>query len=292
MQKTWNEEGFGPLRAAWSDLPTYRSSLPSDPVVTVVCTMYGGNCTNGETVKVHVNPSDVVQTGSDHHLLIQDPQLGIAFDCWKTAYTGNYTVSLASGHLSCGWGGVYKFGSTGLKGTYSNEATGGEGFHFGPASGTFLVTPQELLSGVINHAIALNASCLNGQDVYPADNTQSTDSTCDGSSNPPHYGNAIQLNWSQTRIDTSAYSVPCKAILTAERVYGAYFSDTGDDGTMIDTQSERPYLANPTEMGPDPWPAVIKELQAAGDADGNGSWTDCFNHLTAADFNLIQLNAP
>jgi hypothetical protein len=292
MQTTWNEEGFGPARHAWSDLPLYISSQPSDTVVTVVCTMYGSNCMNGATVKVHVNPADVVQAGSDHHILIEDPQLGVAVDCWKAAYTANYTVSLANGQLSCGWGGAYKFGSTGLKGSYSNEASGGEGFHFGPASGTFLVTPQELLSGVINHAIALNASCLNGQDVYPANNTQPTDSTCDGSSNPPHYGNAIQLNWSQAKIDASPYSVPCKAILTAERVYGAYFSDTGDDGTMIDTQSERTFAADPAEMGQDLWPAVPAELQSAGDADSSGNWTDCFNRLSASDFNLIQLNAP
>jgi len=292
MQAAWNEEGFGPRRPASSDLPLYVSSQASDSLVTVVCTMYGSKCTNGSTIKIHVNPADVVQTSSDHHLLIEDPQLGVAFDCWKAAYTGSYNVSLANGQLSCGWGGAYTFGTAGLKGTYPNEAHGGEGFHFGPASGTFLVTPQELLSGVINHAVALNASCLNSPDVYPADNTQSTDSTCDGSTNPPHYGNAIQLKWTQAQIDASPYSAPCKAILTAERIYGAYFSDTGDDGTMIDTQSERAFTSNPGEMGPDPWPAVTTELQSAGDADASGYWTDCFNHLSASDFNLIQLNAP
>jgi hypothetical protein len=291
MQTTWNEEGFGPRRPPSADMPLYVSSKSSDPVVTVVCTMYGGNCTNGATVKIHVNPADVVQASSDHHILIEDPQLGVAFDCWLAAYTGNYNVSLANGHLSCGWGGAYKFGTTGLRGTYQNESAGGEGFHFGPVSGTFLVTPQELLSGSINHAIALAASCLNNPDVYPADNTQNTDLSCDGSTNPPHYGNAIQLKWSQARIDTSSYSAPCKAILTAERVYGAYLSDTGADGTVIDTDSENPFRVDPTEMGADPWPTVIADLKSAGDADANGNWTDCFNHLTASDFNLIQINA-
>jgi hypothetical protein len=247
---------------------------------------------NGATVKIHVNPADVVQASSDHHILIQDPQLGVAVDCWNATFGNNYVVSLANGKLSCGWGGAYKFGTTGLRGSYPNESAGGEGFHFGPASGSFLVTPQELLSGSINHAIALAASCLNSPNVYPANNTEGTDSSCDGSTNPPHYGNAIQLKWTQAQINASPYSAPCKAVLTAERVYGAYFSDTGADGTVIDTQSERAFAANPAEMGSDPWPTIVAELQSAGDADASGNWTDCFNHLSASDFNLIQINAP
>jgi hypothetical protein len=238
----------------------------------------------------------------DQHILLIDPQLNVEVDCWKavsaagsqSAGASNMRAMAATtGTLTCGSGGAYQLGTTGLRGTYANETLGGEGIHFGPAAGAYFVSPSELLSGEIDHALALNANCANGQNIYPADNTGVTDTACFGGGlGSPHYGDAFVLNWTPAKIAASSHSVECKAMLTAMATYGAYISDTGDDGSMVDIVSEYAYTADPTEMGPDPYPQILRDMQAAGDADSGGNWTYCFGGLTASDFNLVELTPP
>jgi hypothetical protein len=292
---------FGPSRPLGYGIPVYVSTNPSDPVVTVgQCTKYGG-CSMAGT-KVHLNPNAVIQSMPDQHLLLIDLTFHVEVDCWQamsqsgsqSSGEGNmHAAAITTGVLTCSSGGAYQLGTSGLRGSYANETSGGEGIHFGPAAGTYFVTPNELLRGQINHALALNANCANGQNIYPADNTGVTDTACyGGGSGSPKYGDAFQLNWTSAQIESSSHSIECKAMLTAMATYGAYISDTGDDGSMVDIVSEYAYTSDPGEMGPDPYPQIRADMQAAGDADGGGNWTYCFNGLSASDFNLVELAPP
>jgi hypothetical protein len=63
-------------------------------------------------------------------------------------------------------------------------------------------------------------------------------------------------------------------------------------GSMIDTVSEYAYTSGPAETGPDPYPQIRADMQAAGDADGAGNWQSCFQGLSASDFQLVELTPP
>ncbi len=295
---------FGPSRPVLAGgIPVYVSSKASDPIVTVTrCTKFGGNCKLAGT-RIHVNPNVLIQGWSDQHLIIIDPLLKVEVDCWQALArsgrqdqgSGDLRPDLSQNKLTCSWGGAYELGSTGLRGSYPNESPAdlGDGIHFGPAAGLYFVTPHELLRGHIDHAIALNANCANDPMIYPANDTSKSDATCySGGSGPPHYGDAFQLNWSPAKIAASAHSKECKAVLTAMATYGAFISDTGAYGTVWDFEGTDPYTVDPDEMGPNPWPTILGDLQAAGDADGSGNWNFCFNGLGPADFNLVELTPP
>lgn len=292
MDSLWNQ-GF-PARNIFTEIPLYLSA-PNDRLVTVRCGIYGVCNANG--IKIHANEKFYVQDvcgwncPADHHLLLVDkhaPSGPIEIDCWQAGPV-NESDRLTGEILNCSWAGLYRLGTNGLHGLYSDQtAPGNEGLHFGPAAGTFMVTGTEILNGRIEHALALNVSCLNNPSVYPADTQNGTDTTCDNSTNPPHYGSLIHLLWSSDTIARSAYSAPCKTILTAMATYGAYMSDTGNHGIVIDIVAERAY----TSVGAyDPYPAIEAQLNAAGDAYG-GKWTNCFNRLAASDFEMLQVAAP
>jgi hypothetical protein len=65
-------------------------------------------------------------------------------------------------------------------------------------------------------------------------------------------------------------------------------------------EGDEPYVSDSLEMGANPWPAVLRDLQAAGDASGgsygSATWNYCFTtthgKLGPADFNLVELTAP
>lgn len=293
MDSFWRQ-GF-PARNVYTEIPIYLSKS-TDPMVTVSCTFYGGNC-NAKGLRIHNNPANYIQwinsiqNEEDHHLLLVDQNSSegpVELDCWQ-AGPRSATSTLVGTNLQCGWAGKYQLGGSGLHGKLSNQSDpGSEGLHFGPAAASYMVTGTEILNGHIDHALALNVSCLNNPSVYPADTQNGTDTSCDGSTSPPHYGNAIHLNWSAAQIAGSAYSAPCKTILAALADYGAYMSDTGDAGVVIDVEAERAY----TSVGAvDPYPAIEAQLNAAGDANG-GKWNSCFNRLKSSDFEMLQLAQP
>jgi hypothetical protein len=301
--------------------------------VTIVNTEpWGANIDNGASVRV--NPNWEVQNWSDHHLLIVDPPDNVEVDCWLTKDVAGYQTQqqsgdpnngtetlaqlhpyIADGHLTCGWSGIYTLGTEALRGTYPGEvnAPGQIGIHFGPAAGTGMILPSELLAGAggIKHSIWLNMNCLQndstGHNLYPADNSSNTDAACSGSNtapgtSPPVYGQALlYIGQTDAQIASSSRSTPCKAVLTAAHDYGMFFTDTGDDGTIEDTNDEDAYANTNEDSGPDLWPAVRVALTQGtgpdGSADGIGTstsatWKGCFNGLGASSFELIQLTHP
>jgi hypothetical protein len=249
--------------------PVYVSSA-SDPLMTFTCTGYGACNANGS--RVHVPKGAQIEPHSDGHIAIIDTANSISYDGWA--------CSFGTGSLNCVWGGLWHFGGNGL------TTTGSEANHAGYAAGLFIISPQELANGHIDHALGMNTWCLNNPTVYPSDLAASgTDQGC-GGSGAPAYGDLVHLLWTPAQIASSAYSTECKTILTALATYGAYTKDTGSDGLSLSIQGARAY----TSLGlPDPLDTtILPHLRAAGDATGQW-WSSCLNRLKAADLELLQI---
>jgi hypothetical protein len=282
MDSLWNQGTA--FNTTAQQIPIYVARS-SDPVLTVTCTDYGGGC-DASGVHVHVPSYAQPQGGqlsgptSDRHMTVIDEYSSsgpIEVDCWQTQLPGN-------GVLSCSWAGLFALGGLGTD-------NGGEGVHFGRPVSTYFLSGQEIANGHIDHPLGINAVCLNSPNLYPAQTFTGTDTACNGGgSNPPHYGNLIHLLWSPTQIAASAYSQPCKVVLTALATYGAYLDDTGDTGNQMRVENELTYTANPATASLDPWPQIQSQMNAAGDGSGS-SWSSCLNRLTSGDFEMLQ-DAP
>jgi hypothetical protein len=252
--------------------PVYVSQF-SDPVKTFTCGTPGSAC-DANNVQIHIPSGAVPEPQSDAHIAIIDTTQNLELDGWAC------TVSPST--VACQWGGEHPIGGTGL------ENVGSTSVKAGYAAGLFEITAQELLNGHIDHALGLNTNCLNNPTVYPADqHANGTDESC-GGAGPPSYGDMIHLLWTPAQISASSYSTECKTVLTALATYGAYTYDTGNFGLALLTQHQLSYTA----VGQvSPWATtIIPDLIAAGDAKGT-AWQSCFNHLSASDFELIQIQA-
>jgi len=251
--------------------PVYVSSA-SDPIKTFTCTKWGFCNAHGRAI--HVPSGALPEAQSDGHIAIIDTVLNLEVDGWQC--TAN------SSSLDCSWGGAYSLGGSGL------ENTGSAAVHGGFAAGLFVITAQELLNGQINHALGLLTKCLNDPTVYPADAKNGTDQSC-GATGAPSYGNLVHLLWTPAQIAASPYSLECKTVLNALATYGAYTFDTGNGGLAFLTQHQFSYTA--TGQQANPWTAaILPHLTAAGDANGTW-WNSCLNHLSASDFELLQIPA-
>ncbi len=275
MQALWAQGVAGSPIAEGIPIYVGRST---DPVLTASCTMYGSNC-NAKGVRIHVPSYATPQQSSDAHITIVDQNSSVGqieLDCWQTVITGS--------QLKCSWAGIYKTPGSGV------SENGNEGIHAGMAVSSVFTVGAEVADGNIGHALGFIAHCLNSPAVYPADTSVGTDYSCGGST-PPHYGNLVHLLWSSSQIASSSYSSPCKVILTALATYGAYLTDTGNNGLQLDTQNELSYTASPQNRALDPWPAIQSKLDASGDG-GYGSWHSCLNRLQASNFELLQIARP
>jgi hypothetical protein len=273
MDSLWNQGIAG--NALAQSIPIYTAKS-SDPLLTASCSMYGGNC-NASGVRVHVPSYATAQQTSDKHIVIVDPNApggGTEVDCWQ--------ASVWNSTFSCSWAGAFALGGTAL------SVNGNSGIHGGMAVTSVYITGQELADGHIDHALGLTVRCLNNPTVYPGNVASGTDTACDGSSNPPHYGNLVHLLWSSSQIAASSYSAPCKVVLTALATYGAYLDDTGDTGLEINTQDELSYTANSQTASLDPWPSIQSKLNASGDGIYH-AWSSCLNRLHSSDFELLQI---
>ena len=273
MTSLWNQGGVSDqdLSPTSYMFPVYIAAN-ADPTKTISCTGYG-HC-NADGMSIHVPSGATPEPHSDGHIAIIDQTIGFEFD--------GYACSVSSTAVNCTWGGKYAIGGNGI------TNSGSDAVHGGYAAGLMDITAQELLNGHIDHALGLNTKCLNNPTVYPADqNNAGTDSAC-GGSNPPHYGNLVHLLWTPSQISASPYSAECKTVLTAFATYGAYLYDTGNPGLSLVAQGAQSYTAVGNN---NPWETtILPHLKAAGDANGT-FWSSCLNHLTAADFEMLQIAA-
>ena len=259
--------------ASWM-FPVYLSTA-SDPVRIFHCTnAWGSNqlyhC-NADGLSVHLPRGALPEQQSDAHIGIIDTTLNLEVDGWG--------CKVSSSAVSCDWGGKYPLGGSGLENSGSNAV------HAGFAAGLFVVTAQELADGKIDHALGLLTHCLNNPTVYPADQHPATDASC-GGTGAPSYGNLLHLLRTPEQIAHRGGSPECRSILTALATYGAYAMDTGNAGLAILTQHQLSYSA----IGKDNlWETrILPDLNAGGDAKGSW-WNSCLNHLSATDFELLQI---
>jgi ribonuclease HI len=251
--------------------PVYVSSS-NDPVKTISCAGYG-RC-NAHGAQIHIPSGAKPEPHADGHIAVIDTAQSIEFD--------GYQCSIGSSTLSCTWGGKYTLGGYGITNSSSDAV------HAGYAAGIMDITGQELLNGHIDHALALDAACLNEPTVYPADTKAGgTDRSCGGYGSPS-YGQVLHLTLSASQIAATNHSAECKTVLTALATYGAYTYDTGSTGLSLITESTLSYSA----LGKtSPWTTtILPHLQAAGEANGT-YWNSCLSGLSASNFELVQIPA-
>jgi hypothetical protein len=219
-----------------------------------------------------------IEPHADAHITIIDTSQNKVFDGW--------TCSLNTTTLTCSWGGVYNYGGNGIgwRGLKNNAS---ESNHGGYAYPIMQITAQELINGHIDHALGFDTHCLNNPSVYPAEpNNGGSDFSC-GTSGPPVYGTLVHLLWTPTQIANSAYSAPCKTVLTALATYGAYIKDTGNTQISMQADGSLEY----TSLGlSDPWTTtIIPQMVAAGDASGT-NWKSCLNRVSASDVEMLAIH--
>lgn len=216
---------------------------------------------------------------------------GGTFDNWDLHYT-----TPGQPFMPCAYGAKYKLGGPG---SWATSQGGGSGQAGGAQLAAYILTPAEILAAEadpvghpINHALGMNENCLatsgvNG--VWPARTSLATDGACSGTGPFANYGQFLHL----ISPIPSSYSAACKVILQAAKDYGIFLTDTGGGGWEMNMLHPVMYSLDPNNPS-NPWPTIVSQLQAAGDAssgissNGDFSWHYCLNRLSSSDFEVVQ----
>ena len=193
--------------------PVYWSGR-GDPLVSVTC-QGGHSCQRG--MRVHIPQGARPADQGDAHMTVIDQAAGREYDFWKasTPEHGSMTVSSGNGiRIGAGIG-------TGLGGV-------AEAANLGLAGG--LIRAPELMAGVINHALAITAECVQRQDVWPSPVDGKGDSMCPAGGAGPHFANLLQLNMSDAEIAATHAPRWQRAVMRAMAHYGMYVVDTNSPG--------------------------------------------------------------
>jgi len=239
--------------------PVYYAS-PTDPQVTVDCTDEEGPNTcqgynaidvNGATINV---PAGAMPGNNwDAHMIIVETATGEEYDFWHTSITGST--------LTAGSGSVENVNTT------NGTQDAGDAANLALTAG--LLTPSQLASGHINHALVVDIPCTDAHGAstgysYPA--TGGWGETCGDywTENPtgaPTIGQLFKLNMTDAQIAKSGAPAWQQTIMTALAHYGAYAEDTNgswhNEGIYIFTQDPTSW----TSLGQaNPWTTVINKL--------------------------------
>ena len=190
--------------------PVYWSGR-GDPLVSVNCRGGGYICQRG--MRVHIPAGAQPEAQSDAHMTVIDQAAGREYDFWRasTPERGSMNVSAGNGiPIGAGKG-------TGLGGA-------AEAANLGLAGG--LIRGPELAAGVINHALAITAECVQREDVWPA--RGHGDAGCSGAG--PHFSSLLQLDMSEAEIAATHAPRWERAVMTAMARYGMYVVDTNGRG--------------------------------------------------------------
>lgn len=220
--------GFGETSAAGEQYghPIYFAKS-TDPTYTVTCTQgYASSyCPSGSyhipTIAIpaggYANDSSGTD-GGDHHIAIIDQTTNIELDCWRgqSKTGGVFTADSCSTHSITG-SGIHGFETRSGYNLWAGE-----------------IREQELIQGLIPHALFLVSPCTNNgvgstsstatSSVYPADNNVGTDTLCSGNQGAP-YGTWLKLNMTDAQINALGAPLYKKAVYTALAHYGAYIAD-------------------------------------------------------------------
>jgi len=155
-----------------------------------------------------IPPSPRIEGGSDHHVLIVDTDNCVLYEIYDAE-------KQADGTWTGGAGAVWSLRSNALR-TAWNTSADGAGLAIVPG----LLRYDEVVSGVINHALRFTAPNTINQFIWPARHRASF------STNPayPPMGTRLRLKAS---FDISGYTTPVKGILRAMQQYGLMLADVG-----------------------------------------------------------------
>jgi hypothetical protein len=184
----------------------------SDPMVTVTCTAYCGVTSATFHIPSQARAAGFFQysTNLDCHMGVIEPD-GTEYDMYQAcAYSGQSAFSVT---------GLYQ---TSILGAGQGGATDGAALAAG------IPRFDEMLRGVIPHALFASTSCVTGSIVYPA-GTQG--STCTSGTGPP-MGARLQLTLTDAQINALKLPEPWEyALLHAMHDYGIYILDTQGGGS-------------------------------------------------------------
>jgi len=150
--------------------PTYYAG-PGTPLVPVTsrCAQFVGNQSGQVPAEVPLPTYLSLNGSSDDPLVVYSPSANLVYELWQADYSG--------GVLSGCWGGAAPLSSFDgvFPGTYGMSATS---ISYAATS----ITEDDVASGAINHAIAIELAYCNGT-VYPANRGD-----CGGTSGAPAEG--------------------------------------------------------------------------------------------------------
>ena len=263
------DHGVASLGVSYDDYdhPIYWSKA-RDPAYTIAgC---GSGKLNGVTF--HALTGMVPGGGTDGHVAVMDQSSGEEYDFWQaTINDSTHTI----GGTTCGRLSISGDGRVNLSVDGNGANAADTGLYSGQIRGV------ELNAGVINHAIAVVASCTNGTFVYPAQGT-----AAGGCSSDPADGQFFQLTYTDTQID--ALSVPAwkKIVLHAMGQYGFYIDDTGggSHSFWVHFESGKMYHAYGYED-----PIVTYAQQHLGEDISLSGGVYYFNLANGVDWTHIQV---
>jgi hypothetical protein len=268
--------------------PLYSSAC-GDPsyVVGIGEPGWVSNQPAGQTV--HFPVGAVTQVSSDHHISVFDacPATYGVWDFWSSSEPANGKVQAATGTRMPAY--TVPAGCIASSSHYSSCAVDGLGSaegHGGLASGA-AIRGQEVLNGVIRHAILLGTMCsAPGNGIYPAEPVPS-DAPCPaGGDSGPHarYGQRFYLALTDAQID-ALFPPPeswKKVYWLALAHYGGYISDTG--WVITQRESNNGYTA----LGKtSPWDTLAA---ANGWQESNGDYQIDFAPSDTASYTTIYTN--
>lgn len=238
--------------------PIYFATT-ADPLFTVHCTyLYGATSCQGadgvatNNIQIHFPAGFLPAANGDAHLTVVETGTGDYYDFYRASVSGQ-TITAGTGAHS----NVNTSNGTGLHADAANTAL---------LAG--LLRPQELLSGQINHVLALDAPCTTKTYVYPA--TRGNGEYCgqhwsETQNGAPPLGGMVKLNMTDAQIAGSGAPTWERTVMTALAHYGGIFVDTNgatrDDAIHLFQQDPRSWTA---VGAPDQWQQVIGQLGGSG----------------------------
>jgi hypothetical protein len=230
----------------WST-PVYFASA-TDPIYTYSCYEPWGTCEN-QSVKVPIPTGALPEGTSDGHMAVL--YKGVEYDGWLVPIPNG-----KGGPLSIGWGGNGPTSGTSATGYNMQADAAGFALTLG------MVTPEEMLAGSINHAVAIGTPAENGH-VAPAVGD-------DGSNQvpgAPPIGAHVWLSTSDAAINASGASPWAIPVLHALHQYGAYIKDRCTQCILGGLQVEN--AVSYTALGlHNPWSDVASKYNLTPDSSG------------------------
>jgi hypothetical protein len=195
------------------DHPLYWAQS-GDPTYTINDTGYAchSSASTACPTTVEIPNGAYHALAGDGHLAVVQPDGHTEIDFWQVQ---NSNPLSGGGTLT-----VHAYGALDMNGAgcCGGSTAANQGLEAGQMRG------QEMQNGVITHVLSVTVPCTNGTYVFPANGLARA---CSSPTNAPANGERLQLNMTDSKVDTMALSAPVKIILKAMIHYGLIVTDTG-----------------------------------------------------------------